>query len=114
MTAGVFARPAFSPLRKDLIAASRLPVVLVLSPYLTPNALMRQMVREHFGDSAEFTGDIATDWGHRHEEVAIAEYELTRGVLVHHSGGAQQTLVHPVLDFLAATPDGRWPKVTPG
>jgi hypothetical protein len=25
---------------------------------------------------------------------------------VHHCGAAQQTLVHPVLDFLAATPDG--------
>ena len=56
---------------------------------------MRQMVREHFGDPDEFTGDIATDWGHRHEEVAIAEYELTRWVLVHHCGAAQQTLVHP-------------------
>ena len=43
----------------------------------------------------------------------MTEYELTRGFLVHHSGAAQQTLVHPVLDFLAATPGGRGSKVTP-
>lgn len=95
-----------SPLRIDRITASRLPALLGLSPYTTPVALMREMVREHFGDKPEFTGNFVTDWGHQHEAEAIAEYELTRGVQVQRSGTGQQTLVHPDLNFLAATPDG--------
>lgn len=99
-------RPPLSPLRRDRITASRLPALLGLSPYTTRNALMRSMVREHFGDEEEFTGNIATDWGHLHEAEAIAEYELTVGNEVWYSGRRQHTLVHPVFDYFAATPDG--------
>lgn len=95
-----------SPLRIDRITASRLPVVLGISPYTSPAGLMREMVREHFGDESEFTGNIATDWGNEHEADVVAEYELTRGIQVHRSGAGQETWVHPELDFLAATPDG--------
>jgi putative phage-type endonuclease len=100
-------RRKLSPLRKDRVTASRLPAVLGVSPYLTRAALMRQMVREHFGDPDEFAGNIATEWGQRHEDQVVAEYELTRGVLVDHAGDRQITVVHPApLAFLAATPDG--------
>jgi len=80
--------------------------VLGISPYTTPAALMREMVRDHFGDEQEFTGNFVTNWGNEHEAEVVAEYELTRGVQVYRSGTGQQTLVHPELDFLAATPDG--------
>lgn len=99
-------RPVLSPLRRDRITASRLPVLLGQSPYGTPKTLMREMVRDHFGDPQEFVGNIVTDWGHTHEADAVIDYEMTRGVQVKHAGTGQLTLVHPDLDFLAATPDG--------
>lgn len=95
-----------SPLRTDRITASRLPAVLDISPHLTARQLLREMVREHFGDEKEFTGNPATEWGQAHEAEIIAEYELTRGILVQHTGAAQRTVVHPRIDYLAATPDG--------
>jgi putative phage-type endonuclease len=95
-----------SPLRTDRITASRLPALLGLSPYVTREELMREMVREHFGDEREFTGNFVTEWGKRFEPRIVAEYELTRGVVVRGSGDRQQTIVHPRLEFLAATPDG--------
>ena len=95
-----------SPLRTDRITASRLPALLGISPYVTPVGLMREMVRQHFGEEVEFTGNIATSWGSAHEADVIAEYELTRGVRVYGAGEEQRTLIHPRFDFLAATPDG--------
>ena len=55
-------RPTLSPLRRDRITASRLPALLGISSYTIPAALMRQMVREHFSDPDEFTGNVALDW----------------------------------------------------
>lgn len=95
-----------SPIRHDRITASRLPAVLGVSPYTTPAALMREMVREHFGDQKEFVGNVATEWGHAHEAEAVATYELTQGREVLYSGTGQRTLAHPEYTFLAATPDG--------
>ena len=95
-----------SPLRTDRITASRLPALLGISPYITPAGLMREMVRQHFGETQEFTGNVATSWGSAHEADVIAEYELTRGVRVYGTGSEQRTLIHPRFDFLAATPDG--------
>ena len=95
-----------SPLRTDRITASRLPALLGISPYVKPAGLMREMVRQHFGEETEFTGNVATSWGSAHEADVIAEYELTRGVRVYGTGAEQRTLIHPRYDFLAATPDG--------
>lgn len=95
-----------SPLRKDRVTASRLPPLLGISPYTTRQALLRQMVREHFDDPSEFTGNAATMWGNLQEAEIIAAYELTRGVQVFLTGAEQQTFVHPTMTYLAATPDG--------
>lgn len=99
-------RRVLSPLRRDRITASRLPAVLGISPFTSPQQLMRQMVREHFGDEDEFAGNIATEWGNRYEDQVVAEYELTRGVMAACTGDRQVTVVHAELDFFAATPDG--------
>lgn len=94
-----------STLRTDRITASRIPAVLGISPYQTRSALMREMVREHFGDPKEFTGNPATDYGTEHEADVIAEYEMLIGAPVTRTFGDQGTIVHPKHDFLAATPD---------
>ena len=96
MTAGVFARPAFSPLRKDLITASRLPVVLGLSPYLTPNALMRQMVREHFGDPDEFVGTSPPTGATSTRQWPSPSTSSPAEWRVWCSGARQRALVHPL------------------
>jgi putative phage-type endonuclease len=102
-------RRTLSPLRRDRITASRLPAVLGLSPFMTPAGLMRQMVREHFGDPDEFADNPAIEWGRRHEDEVVAEYELARGVLADCIGDGQVTLLHPDLHYFAATPDGILP-----
>ncbi len=94
-----------STLRRDRITASRIPAVLGISPYQTRSSLMREMVREHFGEPTEFTGNPATDYGTEHEADVIAEYEMLIGVPVSRTFGDQGTIVHPKYDFLAATPD---------
>lgn len=95
-----------SPIRVGKVTASRLPAVLGLSPYTTRSALMRSMVREYFGDTPEFVDNPATRWGKRFEAQVAAEYELTTGVALSATGQRQQTRVHPVHAWLAATPDG--------
>ena len=97
---------ALSALRVGRITASRVPKILGLSPWGTAEDVKREMVREYFGDEPEFTGNFITEYGQLHELDAVAEYELTRGVPVRYAGSRQRTVVHPVLDWLAATPDG--------
>jgi hypothetical protein len=88
-----------SPERTGRITASRLPAILGLSPYIDRAGTMREMVRQQLGAEKEFTGNVATDWGHEHEGDAITEYERLHGVLVMPSH-------FYVLDRLGATPDG--------
>jgi hypothetical protein len=95
-----------SPWRADIVTGSRLPAILGLSPYSTREGVLREMVRDYFGEEPEFTGNIATDWGNEHEADGIAEYEMTRGVKVHQAGSAQEIVLHPELAFLGVTPDG--------
>lgn len=92
-----------SPLRDGRITGSRVAAVLGLSKYQTADDVMRDMVRAHFGDEPEFTGNEATEWGNAHEADAISLYERELGVMVH---GGQEIVLHPVHDFLAVTPDG--------
>lgn len=89
--------------RVGRVTASRLPGVLGLSPYTDRAGVMREMVRQALGAPQEFTGNIATDWGHEHEVDGITEYERLRGVLVI---GCQTFFIHPKYDRLGATPDG--------
>jgi len=69
---------------------------------MKPEDVMRQMVRDHFGAEPEFTGNRATDWGEKHEPVAIKELENLIGELIV-STGLHTCESHP---FLGASPDG--------
>lgn len=95
-----------SPWRADIITGSRLPAILELSPYNTREGVMREMVRDYFGDPADFTGNIATEWGNRHEADGIAEYEMRAGVKVDKTLEQQELVMHPSIPFLGYTPDG--------
>lgn len=95
-----------SPLRVDRITGSRLPAILGLSPYRKREDVMRELVREHYGDEPDFKGNVATEWGRAREWEAIAEYELTKGIQLTKTGDDQETVVHPDLGIFAVTPDG--------
>ena len=59
--------------RVGKITASRFPVILGLSPYMTPEQLKRLMVREMHGVFDEFE-NAATRHGKEHEEDALASF----------------------------------------
>ena len=88
--------------RVGKVTASRAGAILGLSPYQTYGDVMREMVREHHGAGKEFLGNIATQWGNDHEQLALSEIEEARGVFLEHCG----LIVHPEHSWLAATPDG--------
>jgi putative phage-type endonuclease len=92
-----------SPGRVGRITGSRVGAIIGVSPYATSADVLREMVREHYGDDREFTGNVATEWGQDHEHIAVAMYEDECGVLVH---GEQEFSVHPKYDWLGVTPDG--------
>ncbi|MCK9506089.1 MAG: YqaJ viral recombinase family protein [Porticoccaceae bacterium] len=75
---------------------------LGLNPWKTPEDLIRQMVRDYHGAESEFTGNIATEYGHLHEPLAIMDYMGKTGHYVEECG----FFVHPEHDWLGATPDG--------
>jgi hypothetical protein len=52
------------------VTGSRVGAILGKSRYRTRDNVMREMVREHFGADKEFTGNIATEWGNDHEDIA--------------------------------------------
>ena len=63
-------------LRIGKITSSRSPAILGLSPYATPEDVMREMVREHHGLESEFTGNAATDHGNKYEAEGVSAFEL--------------------------------------
>lgn len=89
--------------RVGKITGSRLPKILGLSTFGTAKSVMREMVREHFGDEPEFVDSPPTMWGTEHEDDAIAQYMIDTGELVHTRHGF---FVHPQYEWLQIEPDG--------
>jgi putative phage-type endonuclease len=89
--------------RTGRITGSRIAGILGKSPYNDRASVLRQMVREHFGASTEFTGNVATEYGSAHETDALAWYEEEKGVMTFNN---QEFIIHPSYDFLAVTIDG--------
>ena len=89
--------------RVGKITASNVGAILGHSKYRSPDDVMRSMVREHFGDEKEFTGNIATEWGNDHEYTAVKALEVALGEEILESG----FIVHPEFDWAGASPDGR-------
>src|SRR5699024_1540390 len=88
--------------RKGRLTGSRVGAALGVNPYKTPDALIREMVREIKGAPAEFAGNVATRWGNEHEPLVMLDYMSESGDTVEECG----LIVHPEHDWLAASPDG--------
>jgi len=88
--------------RKGRITGSAVGAVLGLSPFATPEDVMRRMVREYHGQESEFKGNVATEYGTISEPNAFADYELETGFIVQEVGFLQ----HPTIEWLGASPDG--------
>lgn len=88
--------------RKGKLTGSNIGAALGLNPWKTPEALIRQMVREHHGAESEFTGNIATEYGTLHEPLAIMEYLGKTANHVEECG----FFVHHEYEWLGASPDG--------
>jgi len=89
--------------RKGRITGSAVGAILGLSPFMTRYDVMRRMVRDWHGLPAEFTGNVATEYGHQHEPMAIMDYELKYSNIPVEEAGF---FIHPEHDWLGATPDG--------
>lgn len=89
-----------SPLRKGRVTGSVAGAILGYSPFMTPDDVMRSMVREYHGAPSEFTGNVATDHGNFHEPGAIFDYELETGRII------KESQFYMFEDWLGATPDG--------
>lgn len=88
--------------RVGRITGSRAGAILGLSKWQSPSDILRQMVREWHGAPDEFTGNAATAYGHAYEPVALLALSQKIGHPIDECG----FFVHPVHDWLGATPDG--------
>ena len=95
---------SLSPERKGRVTASRVGAILGLSPFAKPEDVLREMVREYHDAEREFVGNVATDWGNKHEAEAVAQYEFETDISFNHTGDSQQFVTWG--DWLGATPDG--------
>lgn len=86
--------------RKRRVTASMVGAILGHAPNLTRAGAMRRMVRDAHGAEAEFTGNIATEYGVHNEDGAIAEYEMETGNKVQRVGFLA------VEDWAGCSPDG--------
>jgi putative phage-type endonuclease len=89
--------------RNGRVTASAVGAILGVNPYQTSDELMRVMVRQYHGAEREFTGNAATEHGHRYESVAIADYEIDNSCDVVQD---PDFVIHPEHDWIGCTPDG--------
>jgi len=88
--------------RRHKLTGSNIGAALGVNPWKTPDDLIRSMVREYHGAPSEFSGNVATEYGHLHEPLAQMEYQSETGNFVEECG----FFVHPEHDWLGASPDG--------
>lgn len=86
--------------RRKRVTGSISGAILGLNPYMTPDDVMRRMVRDAHGVEAEFVGNVATEHGSFHESGAIVEYEMETGNAVEPCG------FFAYEEWLGASPDG--------
>lgn len=92
--------------RKGRITASRIGAICGVSKYCTAEDTMRDMVREAHGLPSEFTGNIATEWGKKHEKEAFESAVF----LV--DGLEEDQEFYIAHDIFGATPDVKTPDAT--
>jgi hypothetical protein len=86
--------------RKGRVTGSIVGAILEMNPWMSPDDVLRNMVREYHGAEREFNGNVATQWGVANEPGAIAEYEIETGNQVRKCG------FYEYEDWLGASPDG--------
>ena len=86
--------------RKGRVTASMVGAILGVSPNLSRAGAMRRMVRDAHGAEPEFTGNIATQYGERNEDGAVAEYRMETGNKVQKVGFVTKE------DWAGCSPDG--------
>ena len=86
--------------RKNRVTGSSVGAILGMSPFMKPEDVMRNMVREYHNYPSEFKGNVATDYGTYHESLAIMDYvQSTNNIVV-------PTGFHTYEEWLGASPDG--------
>lgn len=97
-----------SPTRIGRITGSRIASILCLpGAHSSRKAVLTSMVAQARGEADVFVGNKGTEWGSDNEAKAVFTYTATNpGAEVYCTGEDQQTIIHPVYDFLAVTPDG--------
>lgn len=86
--------------RAGRVTGSSVGAILGLSPFMKPEDVMRNMVRQYHNAPSEFTGNVATNYGTYNEPNALADYELKFDKKVELTG------FHAFEDWLGASPDG--------
>ena len=91
---------AWMTARKNRVTGSSVGAILGKSPFMKPEDVMRNMVREYHGYPSEFKGNVATNYGNENEAIALADYQLK------HNKKVELTGFHNYEDWLGASPDG--------
>lgn len=86
--------------RKGRLTGSQIGAALGLSPFQTPDDVMRAMVRDYHGAESEFQGNIATDYGNKYEPQALECFKRKTLLDVKEVGFL------PLGDRFGASPDG--------
>ena len=86
--------------RKNRVTGSSVGAILGKSPFMKPEDVMRNMVRQYHGYPSEFKGNVATDYGTYHESLAIMDYVQKTDNVVIPTGFSLYE------DWLGASPDG--------
>jgi putative phage-type endonuclease len=86
--------------RSEKVTGSSVGAILGMSPFMKPEDVMRNMVREYHNYPSEFKGNVATDYGTYHESLAIMDYVQSTDNIVVPTG------FHTYEEWLGASPDG--------
>lgn len=92
--------PEWFEQRKNRMTGSRIGAILGVSPWQSPDDIIRAMVREHHGAPSEWVENPATTHGTNNEQRAILCFMKRTGLNVEQCG------FFPYGDRLGASPDG--------
>lgn len=95
-----------SPQRTGRLTGSRVGAALGVNPWMTPDQLLRLMVREYHGAEPEFTGNIATEYGTLHEPIARAKLHEILLEMGDTLPTEAEFLISRQHHWLGCTPDG--------
>lgn len=86
--------------RAGRVKGSSVGAILGMSPFMKPEDVMRNMVRQYHNAPSEFTCNVATSYRTYNEPIALADYELKFDTKVIETG------FHTFEEWLGASPDG--------